>query len=50
VAVHDHMLRMTGAAPIARDDPGWADPVQFVARQACERVVEREEEAERMPW
>ena len=49
VAVHDHMLRMTGAAPIARDDLGWADLVQFVTRKACERVVAREEEGERMP-
>ena len=41
-AVHDHWLRMTGAAPIGRDDLGWADLVQFVTRKACERVVERE--------
>ena len=46
VAVHDHMLRMTGAAPIARDDLGWADLVQFVTRKACERVVEREADEE----
>ena len=41
-AVHDHWLRMTGAAPIGRDDLGWADLVQFVTRKACERMVERE--------
>ena len=42
VAVHDHWLRMNGAAPIGRDHLGWADLVQFVTRKACERVVERE--------
>ena len=41
VAVHDHWLRLTGAAPIGRDDLGWADLVQFVTRKACERVVAR---------
>ena len=41
-AVHDHWLRMNGAAPIGRDHLGWADLVQFVTRKACERVVERE--------
>ena len=40
-AVHDHWLRMTGEAPIARDNLGWADIVQFVTRKACERLVER---------
>lgn len=40
-AVHDHCLRMTGEAPIARDHLGWADLVQFVTRKGCERVVER---------
>jgi len=44
--VHDHWLRMTGAAPIGRDDLGWADLVQFVTRKACERVVARDDEAE----
>ena len=39
--VHDHWLRMTGEAPISRDNLGWADLVQFVTRKACERVVER---------
>ena len=41
-AVHDHWLRMTGEAPIGRDNLGWADLVQFVTRKACERLVERE--------
>ena len=41
-AVHDHWLRMNGAAPIGRDHLAWADLVQFVTRKACERVVERE--------
>ena len=42
--VHDHWLRLTGEAPIGRDDLGWADLVQFVTRKACERVVAREDE------
>ena len=41
-AVHDHWLRMTGEAPIGRDNLGWADLVQFVTRKAWERLVERE--------
>lgn len=49
-ALHDHWLRLTGAAPIGRDDLGWADLVQFVTRKACERVVAREEEDDLMPW
>jgi hypothetical protein len=49
-AVHDHWLRMTGAAPIGRDHLGWADLVQFVTRKACERVVAREGEDDRIPW
>jgi hypothetical protein len=49
-AVHDHWLRMTGEATIGRDNPGWADLVQFVTRKACERVVEREGADDRMPW
>lgn len=50
-AVHDHWLRLTGEAPIGRDNLGWADLVQFVTRKACERVVEREAEADdRMLW
>lgn len=40
--MHDHWLRMTGEAPIRRDDLGWADLVQFVTRKACERVIARE--------
>ena len=34
--VHDHWLRMNGAAPIARDHLGWADLVQFVSRTCAE--------------
>ena len=49
-AVHDHWLRMTGEAPIARDHLGWADLVQFVTRKACERVVEREAAGDQIPW
>ncbi len=41
-AVHDRWVWLTGGAPIARDDLGWADLVQFVTRKACERLVERE--------
>ena len=48
--VHDHWLRLTGAAPIARDDLGWADLVQFVTRKACERMVEREGADDQIPW
>jgi hypothetical protein len=40
-AVHDHWVRMRGETPIARDNLGWADLVQFVTRKACEQVVER---------
>ena len=39
--VHDHWVRMTGEAPVPRDNFAWADLVQFVTRAACERVVER---------
>ena len=49
-AVHDHWQRMTGAAPIGRDDLSWADLVQFVTRKACERVVEREGADDQLPW
>ena len=49
-AVHDHWLRMTGEAPLGRDHLGWADLVQFVTRKACERVVEREADDDRIPW
>ena len=49
-AVHDHWLRLTGEAPIGRDDLGWADLVQFVTRKACERVVEREAADDQIPW
>jgi hypothetical protein len=48
--VHDHWLRMNGAAPIARDHPAWADLVQFVTRNACERVVAGEGADDRSPW
>jgi hypothetical protein len=48
-AVHDHWLRMTGEAPIGRDNLGWADLVQFVTRKACERVVEREATDNQIP-
>ncbi len=41
VRVHDHWMRMTGEAPIPRDNLGWADLVQFVTRVACERVADR---------
>jgi len=47
--LHDHWLRMTGDPPIARDNPGWADLVQFVTRKACERVVERDA-GDQIPW
>jgi len=40
-AMHDHWFRMTGEAPIARDNLAWADLVQFVTRKACECVVGR---------
>jgi predicted protein tyrosine phosphatase len=49
-AVHDHWLRMTGEAPIGRDQLGWADLVQFVTCKACERVVEREAAEDQIPW
>jgi hypothetical protein len=42
--VHDHWVRMTGEAPVPRDNFAWADLVQFVTRAACERLVEREAE------
>jgi len=47
--LHDHWVRMTGEAPIARDNLGWADLVQFVTRKACERVVERDAD-DHIPW
>lgn len=47
-AVHDHWLRMTGEAPIGRDNLGWADLVQFVTRKACECVVARGDGADEM--
>jgi hypothetical protein len=48
--VHDHWQRMTGAAPIGRDDLSWADLVQFVTRKACERMVERAGADDQLPW
>ncbi|MFZ5701169.1 MAG: hypothetical protein ACOY4P_07430 [Pseudomonadota bacterium] len=42
VDLHDRWEKMTGQAPIARDDMGWADVVQFVVRRAREIVTERE--------
>jgi hypothetical protein len=47
--LHDHWVRMTGEAPIGRDNLGWADLVQFVTRKACERVVERDAD-DQIPW
>lgn len=42
VDLHDRWEKMTGQAPLARDDMGWADVVQFVVRRAREIVTERE--------
>ena len=47
--MHDHWLRLTGAAPIPRDNLGWAALVQFVTRKACERVLGRLGDDE-IPW
>lgn len=44
VDLHDRWEKMTGQAPLARDDMGWADVVQFVVRRAREIVTEREKE------
>ena len=41
-AMHDHWQRITGDAPIARDNLAWADLVQFVTRKACECVIGRD--------
>lgn len=44
VDLHDRWEKMTGQAPLTRDDMGWADVVQFVVRRAREIVTERERE------
>jgi hypothetical protein len=43
VALHDHLEKQLGTAPMARDDMGWGDVVQFVLRRASETVIERED-------
>ena len=47
--VHDHWVRMTGDAPVPRDNFAWADLVQFVTRAACERLIERDVGEEDLP-
>ena len=42
-ALHDHLVRMTGASPFPRGDLGLADTVQFITRKARERIAQREE-------
>lgn len=41
--LHDRWEKMTGAAPLERDDLGWGDIVQFVVRKARETVPEKED-------
>jgi hypothetical protein len=38
VALHDRWKKMTGEAPLTRDDLGWGDIVQFVIRTAQEAI------------
>lgn len=42
-ALHDHLVRLTGASPFPRGDLGLADTVQFIARKAREHVGQRGE-------
>lgn len=42
--LHDRWQVFTGKAPMAPDDMGWADAVQFVVRRAREIKTERERE------
>lgn len=42
--LHDRWQVFAGSAPMARDDMGWADDVQFVVRRAREIKTERERE------
>jgi hypothetical protein len=42
VALHDRWEKMTGVAPLKRDDLAWGDIVQFVIRTAQEAVEARE--------
>jgi hypothetical protein len=42
--LHDRWQVFAGNAPMARDDMGWADAVQFVVRRAREIKTERERE------
>jgi hypothetical protein len=38
VALHDRWEKMTGEAPLKRDDLAWGDVVQFVIRTAQEVI------------
>jgi hypothetical protein len=40
--LHDRWEKMTGAAPLTRDDLGWADLIQFTLRTARDVVDGRE--------
>jgi predicted protein tyrosine phosphatase len=40
--LHDRWAKMTGKAPLQRDDLGWADLIQFVLRTARDVVDQRE--------
>jgi hypothetical protein len=41
--LHDRWAKMTGQAPLARDDLGWADITQFLLRTARDVVDARAE-------
>jgi len=41
-ALHDHLVKMTGASPFKPGDLALADTVQFIARKARERVAQRQ--------
>jgi hypothetical protein len=41
-ALHDHFEKQLGTTPMARDDMGWGDVVQFVLRTASAAVRARD--------
>ena len=43
-ALHDHLVRLTGASPFPPGDLGLADTVQFIVRKARERMERDDKE------
>ena len=45
-AIHDRFIAMSVTPPMKRDDMGWADIAQFVARQIGDAISAREDKEE----